>query len=109
MARTGNKLSAAKLSKNLAPGYYLDGLGLILQVTPGGRSWIFRYRRNGRRREMGLGSFQTVSLAMARILAQQARDLLTLGKDPIDDKEARRAAERAEAAKLVKFRAAAEK
>jgi len=109
MARTGNKLSAAKLSKKLAPGYYSDGLGLILQVTPGGCSWIFRYRRNEKRREMGLGSFHSVPLATARFLAQQARELLALGKDPIDEREVRRAAERAETAKLVTFRAAAEK
>jgi integrase len=109
MAHTGNRLSAAKLSKNLPVGNYPDGLGLILQVTTGGRSWIYRYTRSGRRREMGLGSFHAVSLATARILAQQARDLLALGKDPIDERDARRAAERAEAAKLVTFRSAAEK
>ena len=41
------------------PGMYGDGGGLWLQITKGtaghaNRSWIFRYGRNGKRREMGL-------------------------------------------------------
>ena len=43
-------------SKRKAPGYYLDGHGLYLQVGPGNaRSWVLRYTLNKKTREMGLG------------------------------------------------------
>ncbi len=43
-----------------------DGNGLYLQVTrANARSWIFRYYRNSKSREMGLGSLNAVSLAGA--------------------------------------------
>jgi hypothetical protein len=46
---------------------YADGDGLYLQVTSASaRSWIFRYRRNGKTHEMGLGTIKIVTLAEAR-------------------------------------------
>ena len=51
------KLSAAGVSRLTAKGYYGDGDGLWLQITASGaRSWVYRYRAQGRQREMGLGS-----------------------------------------------------
>jgi hypothetical protein len=75
MAGGGNKLAAVSLAK-LLPGMHGDGGGLWLQVTPGGRSWIFRYTFNRHAREMGLGSFHTFSLADAREEAKKCRKLL---------------------------------
>ena len=43
---------------------------------------------------MGLGPCSVISLAEARDLARAARRLVTLGKDPIEYREASRAAER---------------
>ena len=42
-----------------------DGSGLWLQVTPsfGGKSWLLRYRFDGRARQLGLGSALTTGLA----------------------------------------------
>ena len=54
---------------------HADGDGLYLQVTGSqARSWIFRYRWNGKHHEMGLGSLKAVSLADAREKALNAGD-----------------------------------
>lgn len=66
------------------PGRHADGGGLYLEISPAGaRSWIFRYRFGGRRRDMGLGSPPTVKLSDARALALKARESLQAGIDPI--------------------------
>lgn len=90
---------AAVKSRAKAPGYYLDGHGLYLQVSEGGsRSWVLRYTLNKARREMGLGSVSEFGLAEARERAREARRLVADGVDPIS---ARRQAkvERAQAMK----------
>ncbi|HMG58425.1 MAG TPA: Arm DNA-binding domain-containing protein, partial [Burkholderiales bacterium] len=70
MGREVHRLSAKTLEKTMPPGYYCDGGGLYLQVSPTqSQSWIFRYKRQGRSREMGLGSARDVSLAQARAKA----------------------------------------
>ena len=91
------------------PGYYADGGGLYLQVTDGGRSWVFRYARARKRRDMGLGPLDLVSLAEARDKALSARRLLLDGYDPIETKLAAAAAAKLEAAKALTFKTAAEK
>lgn len=55
--------------------------------TREGRSWVFRYTRGKRRREMGLGSYRDVSLAQARRKAADCRRLLLEGIDPQVDRE----------------------
>lgn len=93
MARTLNKLTPLDV-KNAKPGTLDDGGGLRLQVTSTGvKTWIFRYQLAGKRREMGLGPLGSVSLADARRKAAEGRDLLTEGKDPIEVRDAARAAE----------------
>jgi integrase len=85
MARETARLNASKAARLREPGMHADGDGLFLSITPSGsRSWILRYRRAGRRRDMGLGSLSAVSLADARKLAQEARRLIVAGVDPID-------------------------
>src|SRR5262249_2662440 len=68
-----------------------DGGGLYLQQ---GRSWIFRYKRDGRTRMMGLGPCHTVSLVQARELARAARERLHAGIDPLAARASSRAAKR---------------
>jgi integrase len=96
-------------------GLYCDGGGLYLQVTKSrtdakriNRSWIFRFQipKPGggyRPRTMGLGSTDTVSLAMARELALECRRLRLHNIDPIEHRNAQRAAEVAKAAKTMTF------
>jgi integrase len=94
MARGERKLKAVAL-QSLPAGMHGDGGGLWLQVTPGGgRSWLFRFTRAGRAREMGLGPLHTVSLAEAREGALNCRKQLREGQDPIEVRKAKRAARR---------------
>jgi integrase len=101
------KLTATGL-KRLGLGMYGDGDGLWLRVvTPERRSWLFRYQRQGKAHEMGLGSFPAVSLAEAREKVQAARKLLSNGIDPLDQRRAERQAAEAEEARATTFGEAA--
>ena len=86
MARSVNRLSARLVATIREPGRYADGAGLYLLVTPRQRSWTMVYIRQGRRRELGLGSAATVSLADARRKADEARRQIADGVDPLDAK-----------------------
>ena len=67
-----------------SPGRYGDGDGLYLLVrSPTRRSWLLRFMLKGRTREMGLGGADVISLADARLAAQQARKQLRDGVDPV--------------------------
>jgi Arm DNA-binding domain len=65
------KLKATTLAK-LAQGRDGDGL-MLLVAASGARTWVLRVTIGGKRRDMGLGGFPTVSLADARQLALEAR------------------------------------
>ncbi|WP_315747585.1 MULTISPECIES: tyrosine-type recombinase/integrase [unclassified Bradyrhizobium] len=83
--RVTNRLTALGVTRAKMPGRYADGGGLYLQVTDTGtKSWLFRYMRLGKAREMGLGSVQTWTLAEARERARMQRQLLDEGKDPLE-------------------------
>jgi integrase len=87
--RQTNKLSDRKAKGKLRPGRHSDGGGLYLNVTDSNaRSWIFMWKRAGKRREMGLGSLLSVPLARARELAFEKRQLVAAGKDPIEVRDA---------------------
>jgi Arm DNA-binding domain len=121
------KLKALNVAREKRPGLYGDGGGLYLQVTgAGSKSWIFRYwiaerdpatgelvrdpatnKFKGRARDMGLGSYITVSLAEARDRALECRKLREKGIDPIDAREATRRQAALERAKSLKFKDAA--
>jgi integrase len=104
MARTIGRLSAVKVQGLKAPGYYADGGGLYFRVAPGGtKSWVFRFARHGRTRDMGLGSYPAVTLAMARELATECRRTLASGIDPIEDRNEKRAAALVESATSMTF------
>ncbi len=80
-----HRLSAIKIASIKTRGMYGDGGGLYLQVGgTGSRSWIFRFKKNGRTRDMGLGSLTTVSLAKARELAAECRRVRLSRNDPIE-------------------------
>ena len=60
-------LSATRVKALKEPGRYSDGAGLHLYVNKaGGKSWVLRITIDGRRRDIGLGGFPSVSLASAR-------------------------------------------
>lgn len=61
--------------KNAKPGRHADGRGLYLMVRPSGsRSWVVRAQKDGKRRDFGIGSASTVSLAQARAMAAELRE-----------------------------------
>jgi integrase len=85
MARLIKRLTEQKIRALTKVGFHHDGAGLYLQIRPGGaRSWIYRYRLNGRTRDMGLGALTDVSLVRARNKAAAARALVDDGVDPIE-------------------------
>ena len=56
-------------------------------MHPGGsRSWVLRFQLNGRRRDMGLGSYPEISLARSREKAMDARRLIKEGLDPLAER-----------------------
>lgn len=60
-----------------------DGEGLFLRVRPNGaKDWLFVYTFSGKRRKLGLGSFEVTALATARSEADKARDALAQQIDP---------------------------
>lgn len=120
MAGSGkHRLTVAQVRNAKTPGMLADGGELFLQVSKGTqqtdgapapprRSWIVRYRFGGKRREMGLGSVEAVSLAEARQRAETARELAARGIDPIAQRKAQRASAAVEAARAMTFKQAAE-
>ena len=73
MATKINKLSARQVD-SLAPGFYSDGAGLYLRVRhSGSRSWVFRYTRQGKVREIGLGGVHGRSLAGSVLVSRPPR------------------------------------
>jgi integrase len=85
-----------------------DVRGLALRVSRGGeKSFVYRYRHNGQRREIALGSAADLTASQARIHARRMSDRLAGGEDPLAAKtEATRAAkELRERETLATFRA----
>lgn len=104
MVRLSGRLSTLKVTHAREPGMLADGDGLYLQVTrANARSWIFRYFRNGKSHEMGLGSLKAVGLAAARLKAAECRGLLAEGIDPIAARDAERAQQAVEDAHGMTF------
>ncbi len=85
MPRKAKELSSLEVRRLTRPGRWSVGGvdGLALQVTQSGsQSWVLRFRIGGRQREMGLGSFPTVTLAAARDKARQLRSQCVMAVIP---------------------------
>ncbi|RFU11553.1 site-specific integrase [Rhodobacteraceae bacterium W635] len=94
--RAQNRLSA-QFVKTAPVGKHCDGAGLwLVKREDGGAQWVQRVTVHGRRREMGLGGFPTLSLAEARKQAARWRDVVAAGRDPIKEREAEERAARRE-------------
>ena len=104
MVRLSGRLSTLKVTHAREPGMLADGDGLYLQVSrANARSWIFRYHRNGKPHEMGLGSLKAVGLAAARLKAAECRGMLADGIDPIAARDGERAQRAVEDARAITF------
>jgi integrase len=103
------KLTTIRVQQVKRRGLYGDGGGLFLQVSKGGtKSWVFRFKEDGRLHVMGLGPIHTISLAEARDRARECRKLRLDGVDPIEHRRASRMAAKLHAAKMLTFKECAE-
>lgn len=95
-----NRLSSLQVKRLAEPGLHHDGGGLYLQVSPSksrlaedgaelNKSWVFRYRLQGKLRSMGIGSLRDFSLAEARERATKYRQLVADKIDPIEERNER--------------------
>lgn len=92
----------AKSVEHAGPGRHGDGRGLYLVVSEsGGKSWVLRVQVGGRRRDIGLGSVDKVSLAAVREEAARLRAFAHGGGDPIAERDRKRV-------EIPSFRKAAE-
>jgi len=101
--RQPSKSLTARFIKTVKkPGKYFDGHGLFLRVAPtGAKQWVQRITIRGKRREIGMGNPELVSLSEARELALEHRKLARAGGDPL--------AERRKANSILSFEKAARK
>ena len=86
MPRVAKELGPLDIKRKTAPGYHPVGgvAGLTLQIAPSGnKSWVLRVKVGAKRREIGLGSYPAVGVALAREKAQQTRDEIVKGVDPV--------------------------
>ena len=94
------RLTATAVKAASAAGRYGDGDGLFLLIgRGGGKSWLVRVQKDGKRRDIGLGSAAKVPLKLARERAIVVRSQVEAGIDPV--------AERRKAAGVPTFREAA--
>ena len=64
------ELTALRVKNETASGRHRDGEGLYLNIKPtGAKSWVQRIVVDGKRRDIGLGGYPSVSLAEARKVA----------------------------------------
>lgn len=83
---TDKKAAAIKPDSKDIPHGGVVGLVLSPHKTPGSGRWRMRYvsPETGKRRRLELGNYPAVSVAEAGRLAQEARELIARGIDPIE-------------------------
>ena len=88
MARAYKKLTERFISTVKDPGRYADGGGLYLIVDKNlAKRWALLITVRGRRRELGLGGFRSLTLPEAREKAQDSRKAIERGEDPTRTQE----------------------
>lgn len=109
MSRIKNKLTARTVETKKAPGYYSDGGNLYLRVTKSlAKTWVFYYKKDGKRTEIGLGSFANVSLEQAREKAAELRKQIANGIDPLGERQRQANEDKAQRAKFMTFQQCAD-
>lgn len=91
--RTLKELTAFQVDKLEKSGYHRVGgvSGLCLQIkATGSKSWVLRMTFGGKRRDLGLGSYPSVTLSMARERARMSLDRAWAGYDPVEERRALR-------------------
>jgi integrase len=85
--RKMGRLTASSIRSLSKPGRHADGDGLYLVIgNTGAQSWVCRVQKNGKRRDIGLGSAKKVTLAGAREKASRVRSQMEAGIDPVHER-----------------------
>lgn len=67
---------------------FTDSGGLYLQVSPNGsKRWFYKYRTEGKEKQLALGGYPTVSLTAARKARDAAKIQRSEGSDPIQTRK----------------------
>jgi len=106
MGRKAKELKALEVERLKTPGLHFVGgvSGLALQVTSAdARSWVLRVMVAGKRRDMGLGGYPSVTLAGAKEAARIARAKIKSGIDPIEESRSLKSALAAARASALTF------
>jgi integrase len=85
--------SVAAITTDQVQEEFYDELlkGLVLRVGKGGtKTWVVRYRANGKHRRLTLGRYPSVTLADARDRAREAMSDAQSGEDPAADRQVMR-------------------
>lgn len=112
MPKVAKALSAIEVKRITERGHHAVGgvSGLLLQVSKeGARSWILRTMVGSIRRDIGLGSYPEISLAMAREKATEQKELIRQGIDPVEQRKRAKALLIASQAKEITFDQAADR
>lgn len=93
MPKVSAELSPLAVRRIATPGLHAVGgvSGLHLKITDtGSKSWVLRTTVGSKRRDIGLGSYPSVSLAEARERAREVRNKVWQGIDPLAERAALR-------------------
>jgi integrase len=109
MALGHGRLKPLQIDRFKGPGKLSDGGGLYLIAgRNGSRTWIFRYTRQGKAVELGLGASRALPASEARLKAAELRAVLAAGGDPKQHREEQRQLQARQSAKAISFKSAAE-
>jgi integrase len=111
MPKLARELQAIEVARLTGDRLHMVGgvQGLGLQVNGASRAWVLRAVVGGKRRDMGLGAYPGVTLAMARKKAAEAREAIRQGIDPVAQAKGARSALRAAEAAALTFEQCAER
>lgn len=91
MPLTDTFIRQVKHSGKPAGDKYTDSQALYLHVKEAGKYWRMSYRLNGKQKLLALGVYPAITLARARQLRDEARQLVSAGIDPVQAKRDDRA------------------
>lgn len=118
MPKRAKELGALDIKRAEHPGGHKNNVwiaaggvsGLLLQITAGGaKSWILRATIAGKRRVIGLGAYPDVGLADARNAAREMKSQIMEGRDPLAERNARKAELAAAARRSLTLREAVDR
>ena len=84
--KKSNSLTAAFVRIVTTHGAYSDGNGSTLRADKSGRRWVLRVTIDGKRRNIGLGSYRLVSLSEGRDTALANVLAIRDSRDPVQER-----------------------